>query len=413
MKHPLPAFSIALSLLVAAIPATAQTEWLEQLDESLVVQSANGWFRSDLSGLLDLELYSIDQRPPGLVFADDDIFFNPRLSLFLDARFGDHFYTFAQLRLDRGFDPGSVPDGDARFDEYFLRYTPLDDARVNFQFGKFATVVGNWVERHYSWENPFINAPLPYENVLVLTDHVAPSGPSDFLARRNRPAGDNKSTWIPLIWGPSYASGGSIFGLVEKFDYALEFKNVGLSSRPYAWDATHHGWDGAVVSGRLGYRPNAAWAVGASFSHGPYLLPPEDLLVAGGPRKGTFKQTTVAQDIRFAWRHWQLWAEAFASRFEVPNVGDADTLAYYTELRYKIRPRLYAALRWNQQFFSDISNGVGGMEPWDRDIWKVDTALGYRFDRHLQGKLQYSYNHQKGSIQQGEQLVAVQLTVKF
>ena len=97
MKHPLPAFSIALSLLVAAIPATAQTEWLEQLDESLVVQSANGWFRSDLSGLLDLELYSIDQRPPGLVFADDDIFFNPRLSLFLDARFGDHFYTFAQL----------------------------------------------------------------------------------------------------------------------------------------------------------------------------------------------------------------------------------------------------------------------------------------------------------------------------
>jgi len=30
------------------------------------------------------------------------------------------------------------------------------------------------------------------------------------------------------------------------------------------------------------------------------------------------------------------------------------------------------------------------MEPWDRDIWRVDTALGYRFDRHLQGKLQYS-----------------------
>ncbi|MDA1273531.1 MAG: hypothetical protein O2960_05705 [Verrucomicrobia bacterium] len=413
MKEYLKTIGLAALVLEGAFTAVAQTEWLENLDDALFIEARDGWFRSDLSGLIDLETYYIDERPPGLIFSDDEVFFNPRLSMFLDTKLGDHFYSFAQLRLDRGFDPGSRSDGDVRLDEYFLRYTPFDDPRVNFQVGKFATVVGNWVSRHLSWENPFINAPLPYENVVIVTDHEAPTGPGNFLARRNRALGDNRATWIPVIWGPSYTSGGSVFGLVDKFEYAFEIKNVALSSRPYAWDATRHGWDYPVVSGRLGYRPNAAWNIGASFSHGAYLLPPEDPLSPGGPSKGSFKQTTIGHDIGYSWRHWQFWAEAFASRFEVPNVGDADTLSYYLEARYKIRPQLYGALRWNQQFFNKVPNGVGGEERWDRDIWRIESALGYRFDRHLQGKLQYSLSRQNGLIQQGEQLVAVQLTIKF
>jgi hypothetical protein len=49
----------------------------------------------------------------------------------------------------------------------------------------------------------------------------------------------------------------------------------------------------------------------------------------------------------------------------------------------------------------------------DRDAWRVDTGLGCRFSRHFQGKLQYSFNHQDGSLLQGEQLLAAQLTLKF
>ena len=97
----------------------------------------------------------------------------------------------------------------------------------------------------------------------------------------------------------------------------------------------------------------------------------------------------------------------------MPNVGDADTVAYYIEAKYKITTQLFAAVRWNQQCFGEVPNGAGGETSWDRDAWRVDTALGYRFTRHLQGKLQYSYTHQKGSLQQGEQLVAAQATLKF
>ena len=101
------------------------------------------------------------------------------------------------------------------------------------------------------------------------------------------------------------------------------------------------------------------------------------------------------------------------SRFEVPRAGDADTLAYYLEGRYALTPSLFAALRWNQQFFGDVADSSGDQHAWDRDAWRVDTALGYRFTRHVQAKLQYSYDRQRGDLQQGEQLVAAQLTLKF
>lgn len=401
----------ALAVAFLLIQPLSAVEWLDQLDDSLFLQSPNGLFRVDASGLLDLETYYVDQRPPGLIFSNDKHFFNPRLSLFLDTQLGPHLYSLVQARIDRGFDPASIPDGDARFDEYFLRYTPFSDSRLNLQVGKFATLVGNWVPRHLSWDNPFITAPVPYENVVIITDQFVPPSPQAFLARRAKP--DQKTTWLPVVWGPSYAAGAALFGRMNEFEYGLEIKNAGLSSRFPAWDPHNVGWDDPTVSGRIGFQPNAAWNFGASFSHGTYLLPSAEPSLPAGSNLSDFNQITIAQDVRFAWRHWQFWAETFLSRFEVPNVGDADTLAYYLEAKYKFTPHLFGALRWNQQFFGTVSVPGAGRERWDRDMWRVDSAVGYRFDRHIQTKLQYSYGWQEGPFQQGEQMVAAQVTVKF
>src|ERR1044071_2316390 len=110
-----------LCCLLCATPATHSQTWLDRLDDALHLQSRDGECRVDLSGTFDLEGYYIDQRPPGLIFGGDESFINPRLSLFLDARFGKHFYSFVQARVDRGFDPRSEVRG-ARFDQYLLRY---------------------------------------------------------------------------------------------------------------------------------------------------------------------------------------------------------------------------------------------------------------------------------------------------
>jgi len=115
-------------------------DFLEQVHEALSINDSNHQLHLQLSGLIDLETYLIDQPAPGLIYTDDDVLFNPRLTLFLDAQVGSHIYVFAQARADRGFDP-SDQGAQVRLDEYFVRYSFGKDVRINFQVGQFATIV--------------------------------------------------------------------------------------------------------------------------------------------------------------------------------------------------------------------------------------------------------------------------------
>lgn len=386
-------------------------ELLRDLDENLFLQSQDGHYRADLSGLLDLEGYYVDQRPPGLIHPEDDFLFNPRLSLFLDAAVGDHLYAFAQVRMDRGFDPGYRNDPEVRLDEYLIRYSPFDEGQFHIQAGKFATFFGDYVPRHLSWDNPFVTAPFVYENMTIAGDRIAPTSPGNFLGRRNRPGGDNKKIWVPAIWGPVYNSGIAVFGSIESFDYAFEFKNSALSSRPDDWNWTRRNWDDPTYAARIAYGPSAAWHVGTSAGYGAYL--DEDLAIPGGWDPSDFDQLSWGVDAGYIHGHWQLRGEAVATRFDVPNVGDVETLGYHIELRRKWNVRLFSAIRWNQQFFDEIRDPAGRMVRWDSNSWRTDVAVGYRIDSHIQLKLQYSYLDQDNPRPQGEQMVAGQMTFRF
>jgi hypothetical protein len=409
--------SIFVFLLVLA--SRAQAGFLEQASDALVFRDSENRFQLQLSGLVDLEGYYTDQPPPGLIYTRNNFLFNPRLSIFADAQYTRHLYLFVQTRVDRGFDP-SDENAQIRADEYFLRYTPLDDSRINFQIGKFATVVGNWVARHDSWTNPFINAPLPYENLTGIWDSAAPDDVDVLLYWGHVPYEDatsfgdgysDKELRLPIIWGPSYASGFAVSGTFDQFDYAAEIKNASLSSRPEYWDVTERSFKYPTFSGRVGFRPNQMWNFGVSASGGSYLNSEAAPTLPPGRSIGDYRELVLGQDISFAWHHLQLWAEFYETRFEVPRIGNADTFAYYFEAKYKITPQLFGALRWNQQLFGTVRDEESRVQ-WGNDVWRIDAALGYRFTNYLQAKVQYSLT-EEDSQQQGEHLVAVQLTLKF
>src|SRR6186713_1163754 len=181
---------------------------LDRLDSTLTISGFQNNFRARLSGTTDLEFYNFQQPAPGLIDSKIDNLFNPRLTLFLDAQLGSQGYFFAQARLDRGFDP-SDHGAEVRLDEYALRITPWQDGRFTLQLGKFATVVGNWVPRHLSWDNPFVNAPLVYENITAISDKAAPYSAYDFAFMMYA---NEKYSFNPVIWGPSYATGVSVSG---------------------------------------------------------------------------------------------------------------------------------------------------------------------------------------------------------
>ena len=394
-------------LALAATNLHAQ-QFLDSVGDALSFQAFDNNLRARISGTLDLEYYRYEEPAPALIDAAGDSLFNPRLSLFLDVQAGPHVYFFAQARLDRGFDP-TDEGAEARMDEYALRVTPWEDGRLNVQIGKFASVVGNWNPRHLSWDNPFITAPLVYENVTILEDEKAL--PVGYI--RGGELLDEKYEYLPVIWGPSYASGASVAGRIGKFEYAAEIKNASLSSRPESWDLTQVGFDHPTVNARLGLRPNDAWNFGLSASKGAYFRPEAEPTLPAGRDIGDYEQLVLAQDVSFAWRHLQIWAEFYQARFELPNIGDADSFAYYIEAKYKFTPQLFGAIRWNQQFFDDVQGRYGPPFPWWHDISRVDVALIYRLTEQTQLKVQYNLQHEDDPRRGYGHTLATQLTVRF
>lgn len=411
-------FTALLFLLVGVgvTPIATATDFFDRTQDALSFNDPQGRYHLQLSGLVDLETYLIDQPSPGLLFTDDEFLFSPRLRLFLDAQIGSKIYIFVQARADRGFDP-SDKGAEVRLDEYFARYSFGTGPRVSLQAGQFATVVGNWVLRHDSWQNPFITAPFPYENLTGIWDIAAPRNARVLLNWGHVDGFDDrdysdKILRLPIVWGPSYASGFMVSATVGRFDFAAELKNTSLSSRPETWPLTQTGFENPTYSGRVGFRPDERWNLGVSASAGPYYMPVAESSLPPARDLGDYREIVLAQDISFAWHHLQLWAEFFEARFEVPRIGNADTFCYFLEGKYKITPQLFAALRWNHQLYGTIRNG-NTRTHWGNDMERVDAAFGYRFTNYLQLKLQYSLSHREAEFQEGEHLFGAQLTLKF
>jgi hypothetical protein len=420
-------FAIAVCLLAAGTcaPGAVRTasavtvdEWLDQLDETLSFSSRDETVRARVSGAAELEYYAYSQPPPGLIESAHGSLLNPRFELFLDAQIGPELYFFAQARADRGFDPADEPTA-ARVDEYALRYTPYGSHAFNIQIGKFATVAGNWVARHQAWDNPFVTAPVPYESPTGIFDSFAARSPDALLFWshvRPAPAGadpDLDHYRVPLLWGPSYASGAAVLGEAGKWDYAFEFKNASLSSRPAVWNPARRQWQHPTVTARIGWRPDERWNLGFSASGGAYLRDEAARTLAPGSSLSDYRQTVLGQDLGFAWHHVQLWAECYEARFEIPRVGDADTVAYYIETKYKFTPQFFGALRWNQQLFGRITDSRGERVRWGRDLWRIDLAGGYRFSTHTQWKVQYSLERGRVFGKDRTHLLATQFVIRF
>jgi hypothetical protein len=412
----------AIAVLVnAAAALSVQGEFLESVEERLSFAAFEGASALELSGTLDLEAYNVDKPAPALVFTTNNFLLNSRLTVYLDGKFGSHLYWFVQARVDRGFDPS---DAGVEFGSTSMRFE--SHRRSTRRFPGFRQVSSRrpWATGHAAMTHGTTHLstrpchtmvcsasgtlePPDSVETLLFWGHVPFDGVTKF--------GDgysDKRFQLPIIWGPNYASGLSLLGDLGKLQYAIEIKNAAVSSRPESWDLTSNNFAYPTFSGRVGFRPNVMWDFGISGSVGSYLQPEAAPTLPSGRSIGDYHQILIGHDVAFAWHHFQLWAEVFGTRFQVPNVGNADILSYYLEAKYKITPQLFVAARWNQQLYGNVPF-KGGSTRWGDDAWRVDAGLGYRFSAYLQLKLQGSFTHYHYDIQQGERLLAAQLTFRF
>lgn len=269
----MPAPSSLLGWSLLATCCYGQVSAGASLEEPFIEREADRLL-IDISPSLEAVVWSGDTPPPGLMESDDSVLFAPRLRLDADASLDQEFFIRAAVCADRGFDPNTRESGDIRLDEFFLRWQPFEDKRLNFQLGRFATAFGAWQSTHDFFADPFLQAPLPYSQIIgVQTRDPAAMTP---LAIASRAAGTappvstlSKDKWASVVWGPSYGSGASVFGASKHFDYAAEIKNAALSSHPDSWEDLD--FEDPAFTTRLGYRPDAAWGLGVSASRGPWM----------------------------------------------------------------------------------------------------------------------------------------------
>lgn len=373
---------IALCLLSPFLASMAYSgerldRMLDNLHARLGVATEDGTLRAQLSGTLDLEFHAFDRPPPDLIETDESWAFQPRATFFLDVQAGPMLYAFAQARVDRGFDP-SEGDPRGRIDEYAVRLTPWRDGRFNLQAGQFATVVGQWVKRHLSWDNPFVTAPLFYEHVTRISDLRAPGSyyPPGYSGS------DSAYDYNPIIWGPSYTTGVAASGHWKQFEWAFEFKNAALMSRPAYWAWSDTDFDHPTIGGRVAWRPDLRWTLGLSMSRGTYLGPSATEALPDSAEPEHYRQTVYLADLTYAFHHLQFWAEVVHAHFAVPYGDSLRSTAYFLEAKYKFAPRLSGAIRWNQQFPDSPDDTWGESESEDES--RLDLAVTWRFDAHSQ-----------------------------
>jgi hypothetical protein len=205
----------------------------------------------------------------------------------------------------------------------------------------------------------------------------------------------------------------AVSGQNERFQYAVELKNAALASRPESWSAVNVQWQNPTLSGRIGFRPNEAWNIGVSASSGSFLRSSATASLAPGRSLADYREIVLGQDVGFAWHHLQVWTEVYAARFQIPRVGNADTVSYYAETKYKFTAQFFGAVRWNQQVYGTLRDDVGQRLPWGRDCWRLDIAPAYRLTPHTQVKFQYSLQRTRGPESDWNNIYAIQFTVRF
>lgn len=320
-----------------------------------------------------------------------------RVNVAAELRAGRRFGLLTEIRSDNGDAPRPYA--------LYARVRPSLEHAISVDVGLIPPVFGAFARRSYEQDNPLIGYPLAYQYPTVLRADAAPATVAQLEASRGRgarlfyPLGDRTpDSGLPLANPLKWDTGVAVrLGSNDTSTYELAVAvTQGSISNPLVSDDN----EGKQLAARLGLRPGFAWKLGISGARGDYV---SDAVGAEGA------QTTVGADVEWERGYWILRAEAIWSRWDVPtlHIEPLDSLAYTVEARYKLRPGLYAAARFDHVGFSRIE------QTWDAPVTRIEAGIGYNLHRQLLLKLALQHNERDGGMITSDTLPAVQLLFWF
>ena len=340
-----------------------------------------------------------------------------RVDLTAAVKAGPHFTLLGEIRSENL--------GAVRPYALYLRIRPWTTRDFDIQVGRVPPTFGAFARRTYANDNPLIGYPLAYQYLTTLRPDALPVSADELLRKRSlgwllryslgEPALDHG---VPLVSAFRWDTGIQAHATVGMLS-ATAAVTSGTVSNPLFSDDNQ----GRQLAGRVELRPVAGLILGGSLARGAFIGQAAARAAGADASDASFTQTAVGGDAEYSRDHYLLRLETIVSRWRIPiaptppgQLAVRDPLgavSVSTEGRYKLRPDLYVAARYDHLGFSDLA-GAAGTLPWDAPVRRLEAGAGYSLQRNLLLKASLQFNHRDGGVLPPDaHLAAAQLVFWF
>jgi len=340
-----------------------------------------------------------------------------RVDVSAAVKAGPHFTLLGELRSEN---LGSV-----RPYALYVRIRPWTARDLDIQVGRVPPTFGAFSRRTYANDNPLISYPLAYQYLTPLRPDALPASADELLRKRSlgwhvryslgEPAA---APGVPLVSAFRWDTGAqvhAVMGIVS----ATGSVTAGTLSNPLFSDDN----GGRQLAGRVEVRPFNGLVGGASIARGPFVARSAERAAIGDSHGDSYTQTAWGGDVEYSRGYYLLRFEAIRSEWRLPIPVPPSSqmplrmplsaVSTSVEGRYKLRPGLYAAARYDRLGFSEIA-GTDEIVPWDAPVTRVEVGGGYSIQRNLVLKLSFQHNTRDGGVLlRSARMVAGQLVFWF
>jgi hypothetical protein len=271
---------------------------------------------------------------------------------------------------------------------------------------------GAFGRRIYANDNPLIGYPLAYQYLTTVRPDALPASADELLRKRSfgwevgYSIGDpTRQPGVPLVTAFNWDTGVQAHGAIGMVS-ATAAVTTGTVSHPLFNDDNN----GRQIAARVELRPVSGLVAGTSFARGPFVSQSAIRAAEGTDGDASYMQTAWGGDLEYSRGYYVLRAETIVSAWRLPVPATPPrqlpindplmAVATSIEGRYKLRPGLYAAARFDRLMFSEVTGATAGTEPWDAPVTRVEIGGGYSLQRNLVLKVSFQRNTRDGGLLQ-------------
>jgi hypothetical protein len=334
-----------------------------------------------------------------------------RSGLTASFRAGDHVIFMGGLRAENV--------DQVRPYALYVCVRPWTTRAITIQAGRIPPAFGAFARRRYGLDNPLIGYPIAYQYLTSLRADALPADADELLGMRGRGAHLGFS-----IGNPAFEHGMAIAS-TSNWDTGVQVHaasriveaTASMTAGTLSYPKLHDDNSAKRLAGRVVVRPVVGLVLGASASHGPFLGRSALRSAMGEGHAGEFMQTAWGGDAEYSRDYYLVRVETILSEWTIPLGAQAvrtplHALATSVEGRYKVRPGLYAAARFDHLGFSTIAGSLA-RDTWDAPVTRVEIGGGYSLQRNLVLKLSFQHNTRDGGAVRTRSLVGGQLQFWF